>query len=217
MNPCKQSALALLVTAALMGCQSYDAYTGDQKVNNATKLGGIGAVLCGAIGSRESSERAAKYALACGGIGAGVGAYMDQQERILRDELVGSGVQVQRHGNDIILVMPNKITFDSNQSLLKSSAYSRLNSVAKVMKKFDQTLLEIAGHTDSQGKASYNQSLSEKRANSVAVYLRGQGLAPARVRTLGYGESAPIASNETASGRAQNRRVELVIRPAQAQ
>jgi len=211
----KQLIIISLTILTLTACQTYDAYTGDKKINNATKIGGITAALCAAIGSRENRERAAKYALICGGVGAAVGAYMDQQEKVLRDELVGSGVQISRNGNDIKLIMPNNITFGSGQSLLKSNSYSRLNSVSNVMKKFDQTILEISGHTDSQGTESYNQSLSEKRANSVAVYLRGQGLSSERIITIGYGEAIPIKSNLNEHGRSQNRRVELLIRPLQ--
>ncbi|MGH1441205.1 MAG: OmpA family protein [Cellvibrionaceae bacterium] len=201
---------AVVVLAA---CTTQDAYTGDSKVNRATTYGLVGAVVCGAIGSRESSKRARNAAAACGLAGAGVGAYMDAQERKLRAELVGSGVQVVRDGDNLRLVMPNNITFAVNQASLSSSIYGTLNSVVKVLNEFNETRLQVAGHTDSSGDANYNQELSVRRANSVGDYLKSRNVSSSRLATVGYGESRPIASNASASGRAENRRVELLIQP----
>lgn len=201
---------AVVVLAA---CTTQDAYTGDSKVNRATTYGLVGAVVCGAIGSRESSKRARNAAAACGLAGAGVGAYMDAQERKLRAELVGSGVQVVRDGDNLRLVMPNNITFGVNQATLNSSIYGTLNAVVKVLNEFNETRLQVAGHTDSSGDANYNQELSVRRANSVGDYLQSRNVSSSRVVTIGYGESRPIASNSSASGRAENRRVELLIQP----
>ena len=207
--------LILMITSALLlsACQTQDAYTGDKKINNATKFGAIGAVACGAIGGIESSKRARNAAAGCGLIGMGVGAYMDAQEKKLREELVNSGVQVVRDGDNLRLVMPNNITFAVNEATLNSSIYQTLNSVVKVLNEFNETALQVAGHTDSSGSDSYNQQLSERRASSVANYLRSQGVDPGRLYSVGYGESRPIASNASESGRAQNRRVELLIEP----
>lgn len=209
----KPITLILGASAVLAGCQTYDAYTGDKKVNKATTYGAVGAVVCGALGSRKDGVRARQYAAICGLAAAGVGAYMDAQERKLRQELVGSGVQVARDGDNIRLVMPNNITFAVNESTLNTSIYGTLNSVVKVLNEFKDTALQVAGHTDSDGSAAYNQSLSERRAGSVADYLLSRQVSPSRLIVVGYGENRPVASNNTAQGKAQNRRVELLIEP----
>ncbi|MFT7387224.1 MAG: outer membrane protein OmpA-like peptidoglycan-associated protein [Candidatus Endobugula sp.] len=209
-----RSIIAVVTTiGVLAGCTTQDAYTGESKVNRATTYGAIGAVVCAAIGSRKNSKRARNSAAVCGLAGAGVGAYMDNQERILRAELVGSGVQVIREGDNLRLVMPNNITFRVDQAILNSSIYGTLNSVVKILNEFNETRLQIAGHTDSSGKATYNQKLSIRRANSVSDYLKSQEVSVDRLVVFGYGESRPIASNATDTGRAENRRVELLIEP----
>lgn len=213
MNVVKPIIIALSAVGVLAGCTTQDAYTGDSKVNRATTYAVVGAVLCGAIGSAESSKRARNAAAACGLAGLGIGAYMDAQEKKLRAELVGSGVQVVREGDNIRLVMPNNITFAVNQATLNTSIYGTLNSVVKVLNEFNETRLQVAGHTDSSGAAAYNQDLSVRRAISVGDYLRSRNVDPSRLITLGYGESRPLTSNDTAAGRAENRRVELLIVP----
>lgn len=205
--------IAFITIGILSACTTQDAYTGENKVNKATTYGAIGAIVCGAIGSIENSKRARNSAAVCGLAGAGVGAYMDMQEKKLRDELVGSGVQVIREGNNLRLVMPNSITFDVNQSALNSSIYRTLNSVVSVLNEFNETRLQVAGHTDSSGASAYNQELSVKRATSVSDYLKSKNVSASRLITVGYGETRPIADNATKSGRAENRRVELLIEP----
>ncbi len=213
MNLTKMILLPICAAAVLAGCTTQNAYTGDSKVNRKTTYGGVGAVLCGAIGATKDSKTALKAAAGCGLIGLGVGAYMDQQEAKLRRELVNSGVQVVREGQNIRLVMPNNITFAVNQATLNTSIYATLNSVVKVLNEFNETNLQVAGHTDSSGAASYNQTLSVSRATSVADYLRSRNIPASRLFVVGYGEDRPIASNSSASGRAENRRVELLIEP----
>ncbi len=209
--------MATVVSAALLsGCQIQDAYTGESKVSNAAKIGAISAVVCGAIGSRKSSKRARNAAVGCGLIGMGIGAYMDAQEKKLRDELAGSGIRVVREGDNIRLVMPNSITFGVDSSNVSSGIFPTLNSVAKVLNEFEESVLLVAGHTDSSGSESYNQQLSVKRAQGVADYLSSREVARQRLRVTGFGESAPIASNSTKDGQAQNRRVELLIEPKAA-
>jgi outer membrane protein OmpA-like peptidoglycan-associated protein len=155
--------------------------------------------------------------LAAAGVGAiaggGVGYYMDSQEAKLRKQLRGTGVSVVREGDDISLVMPGNITFDTDSGNLQSSFYDVLNSVAIVLEEFDKTIIAVSGHTDSTGPRDYNQQLSEKRASSVASYLKSRNIVDARFEVVGFGEDYPIADNSTAEGRAQNRRVELTLIP----
>ena len=210
--------LAILSTLVILtGCRTLDPYTGDSQTSKATKYGIGAAIVCGLIGAGESSKRARNAAAGCGAIGAGVGAYMDNQEKELRDQLVNSGVQVQRDGDNIRLIMPNNITFGTDRYDLRDSFTEVLNSVVLVLNKYPDTMLAIVGHTDSTGAASYNMELSQKRATSVASYLLSRQVEASRISSSGAGESQPIADNQTTQGRALNRRVELSIVPKQVQ
>lgn len=140
-------------------------------------------------------------------------AYMDHQEAAFKDNLSHTGVRITRNGDNILLNMPGNLTFTSGSHEIKPEFHSVLNSVAFVLNEFEKTRINIAGHTDSIGKATYNQALSEKRAKSVATFLAQKGVRQERVMVKGYGESQPIASNKSKDGRAQNRRVELEISP----
>ncbi len=217
----KKTILAFAVaTVGLGGCMTYDPYTGEEKTSSATKGSIIGALGGAAIGAATSSKSdRGKGALigAAGGaaIGGGIGYYMDKQEAQLRRKLEGSGVRVVRNGDQIELIMPGNITFDLNQSSIKPSFVDTLDSVALVLKEFDKTIIQIEGHTDSSGSDSYNQLLSERRASSVRDFLLNQGIEPKRTRAVGYGERYPLASNDNAAGREQNRRVELTLVPMQ--
>lgn len=175
------------------------------------QYGAIGAVVCGLIGARESGQRARNAAAGCGAIGAGVGAYMDAQERELREELEGTGVRVQRNGDQIQLIMPGNVTFPTNGDSVRPEFTPVLDSVARVLYKFTDTRLQVVGHTDSTGARDYNYDLSRRRANSVANYLSAQGVERGRLVTDGLGPDQPVAGNDTEAGRAQNRRVELSI------
>ncbi len=208
---------SLVVVASVSGCQTVDPYTGEQKNSNTAVGAGIGALAGAALGAAVSSKSDRKKgaltgALVGGTVGGGVGYYMDQQEALLRQELQGSGVQVERRGDDIRLIMPGNITFQTGSHDLDSSFVPVLESVAKVLKKFDKTQLQIDGYTDSQGGFEYNQTLSEQRAASVERFLVGVGVASMRLQSRGWGERYSIADNSSAQGRAQNRRVELNIR-----
>ena len=145
--------------------------------------------------------------------GAGIGNYMDQQESELRAQLQGTGVSVTRVGDRIILNMPSAITFDVDQDAIKPEFFATLNSVAIVLRKFNRTLIDVNGHTDSTGSLQHNQDLSERRAGSVASYLGSQGIDQRRMSAIGFGPSQPVATNATEAGRAQNRRVEIQIAP----
>lgn len=216
--------LAAIVGAAVIvsACETIDPYTGETKMSKTTKgalIGAAAGAVAGLISGDDAVERR-QHALIGAGVGAlaggAIGNYMDRQEAQLRAELQGTGVSVTRVGDNITLNMPGNITFAHDSSDLNSAFFGVLNSVAKVMNEFDKTVVEVAGHTDSTGSESYNQSLSERRANSVAQYLRGQGVNSQRMITVGAGEMRPVADNATAEGRQQNRRVEITMVPLTA-
>jgi len=213
--------VALLLGLSIAGCTTIDPYTGEQKTSNTAKGAGIGAV-AGAVlgaatgGNADDRRKRALKGAAIGGIaGGGVGAYMDRQEAKLRQELQGTGVQVRRNGDTLTLVMPGNITFSTGNADIRADFFPVLNSVAKVLAEFKDTSIKVTGHTDSTGSDKINQPLSERRADSVAMYLRSQQVASARIQAYGYGSRYPVASNDTAAGREANRRVELELIPSQ--
>lgn len=217
----KRTVLAFaLSTLTLSGCMTYDPYTGEEETSKATMGSVIGAIGGAAVGAATSSSsdrgKGALIGAASGAaVGGGIGYYMDRQEAQLRRKLEGSGVRVVRNGDQIDLVMPGNITFDVNESTIKPSFSNTLESVALVLKEFDKTTIQIEGHTDSTGSRDYNQLLSERRAGSVRDFLLNQNIQSGRTRAVGYGPRYPIASNDTAAGREQNRRVELTLVPTQ--
>ncbi len=209
---------ALAATLALLAGCTNNPYTGEREAGKAGIYGGIGAVSGAVIGAATSSKKdRAKGALigaAVGGAaGGGYGYYVDTQEAKLRQTLQGTGVQVQREGDNLTLVMPGNITFASNSADISSSFYPTLNSLVQVFKEFNKNGIDIVGHTDSTGSQQLNQDLSNRRARSVAAYLESNGVPASRISSFGAGSSQPIASNDTTAGRAQNRRVEINLRP----
>ncbi|KEQ07477.1 OmpA family protein [Pseudorhizobium pelagicum] len=214
----KRLAIVALCATYLSACTTTtDPYTGEQKVSNTAGGAAIGAGL-GALGGLVvgggDKGRNALIGAAIGGLAGGaIGNYMDQQESELRAQLQGTGVSVTRMGDRIVLNMPSNVTFATDQDQVIPPFYQTLNSVALVLNKFNRTLIDVNGHTDSTGSLAYNQGLSERRAASVANYLASQGVDQRRMSTLGFGPSQPIASNATPDGRAQNRRVEVLIAP----
>jgi len=203
--------------AVLTAACTTDPYTGQRRVNN-TAVGIIGGALGGyllgdLVGGR--GDRTEKILGA--GIGAiaggAVGAYMDRQEADLRRQTAGTGVDVIRQGDDLILRMPSNVTFPVDSSAIQPQFRPTLDQVAQTLSSYNQTYIDVLGHTDSTGSDAYNQALSERRAQSVADYLSMQGVARARMGIRGYGETQPIASNETEEGRSQNRRVEIKVVP----
>ncbi len=201
------------LTALLSGCATVNPYTGESQTAKSTWGTAIGATAGALIGSTQSSEGALIGALAGGAVGGGVGYYLDVQAAELRAELVSTGVQVVEESDSIRLIMPGNITFKTDSADINSSFYPVLNSVAKVLKKYSNSTVLVSGHTDSTGSAEYNLNLSRERAASVASYLQGQGIKASRFEVMGLGSSNPIASNATAAGRTQNRRVEIKIIP----
>jgi len=209
----KHNRAVTLMAAGLLlaSCTTINPYTGEQQVSRAAQYGAIGSVVCGLVGAIENGQHARNAAAGCGAIGAGVGAYMDVQEAELRQQLQGIGVQVQRNGDRLDLIMPGNITFNTHEYSLRPQFQPVLDSVATVLYKYKDTRLQVNGHTDSTGSADYNYNLSNRRATSVANYLAGQGVDQSRIISQGMGPDQPISSNATESGRAQNRRVELQV------
>jgi len=206
-------------TFALGACKTIDPFTGEEKYSSTTKGAAIGAgagAVIGAISGKDAQDRR-KRALIGAGVGAlaggAVGAYMDKQEAELRKQMEGTGVSVTRQGENIILNMPSNVTFKSASADLNASFFKVLDGVALVLKRYDKTVIEVAGHTDNVGKTDYNQGLSERRAGAVAQYLTSKGIKQERTIIIGGGENHPVASNDTEAGRAQNRRVELTLLP----
>jgi outer membrane protein OmpA-like peptidoglycan-associated protein len=215
--------LALTATVVFAsGCKTLDAYTREEQTSSATQgalIGAAAGAVVGLISGDDAVERR-QHALIGAGIGAlaggSIGYYMDKQEAELRAELEGTGVSVVRNGDNITLNMPGNVTFPTDSSDLSPAFFNVLNSVGKVLDEFDQTVVEVAGHTDSTGSASYNQGLSERRANSVSSYLLAQGVIDQRLITLGMGEVRPVAENSSSLGRQANRRVEITMVPVTA-
>jgi len=216
----KAVALALGASLFLAGCSTVDPYTGEQKTSTATKgaiFGALGGAAIGALTNTSSGSQAAKNALLGAGIGAlaggAVGAYMDNQEKKLRERLQGSGVSVTRVGDSIILNMPGNITFATDSADINSNFYRVLSDVALVLNEFNKTYVNVDGHTDNTGSDSYNMDLSQRRSSSVAQFLISQKVMSQRLIVQGFGEGRPIADNSTPDGRQLNRRVEIQITP----
>jgi outer membrane protein OmpA-like peptidoglycan-associated protein len=210
----KLLAAALVAAIGIAGCTT-NPYTGEEEATNTAKGAGFGALGGAILGAIAGDDR--KDILVGAGIGAlaggAVGYYMDQQENKLRQQLRNTGVSVTRDGNNIILNMPGNVTFATDSSNISADFYQVLNSVALVINEFEKTYVDITGHTDSTGSDSYNMQLSIARASSVARYLESRDVLPQRIYTKGMGETRPIATNDTAQGRALNRRVEILLTP----
>jgi outer membrane protein OmpA-like peptidoglycan-associated protein len=210
----------IVATIAALGVTTAcvtDPETGERRISKAA-IGGLGGAFGGYLlgdivgGRRDRTEKivgAGIGALA----GAGIGAYMDRQERELRERTRGTDVDVERRGDDLFLNMPSGITFGFDSSAIRPEFRQTLDQVADTLRRYDQTYVDVYGHTDSVGSDAYNQTLSERRASAVADYLTGRGVQSARLGTRGFGESQPIASNDTEEGRAENRRVEIKLVP----
>ena len=216
----KLALLGATLAALTAGCASYTGQTNDPNDPNRTKRGaligaGIGAV-AGLLSGDDAVERRQR-AMVGAGIGAlaggSIGAYQDRQEAELRRQTAGTGIEVTRDGDVIKLNLPDGVTFDFGKYDLKPQFYPALNNVAATLKEYNQTIVEVTGHTDSVGSAEFNQRLSEQRASTVGNYLIGQGLVRERFEIVGMGKNYPIASNDTDAGRAQNRRVEIRVVP----
>lgn len=209
----KKTILSILSIAVIISGCATDPYTGESKVSKTAWGTGIGTAVGAGVGALVGGEKGALIGAGVGAAGgAAVGGYMDLQARELRQELAGTGVQVVNlPDGQIRLIMPSNITFDTDSAVFKPSFNKVLDSVAKVIAKYNKTTVLVVGHTDNTGKLEYNNQLSVKRASAVADYLKLRDVAANRMTVLGAGPSQPIASNNTESGKAQNRRVEITL------
>ena len=213
-------AAALLIAALPVTACTTNPETGEKRISK-TAIGGIGGALGGYLlgdligGRRDRTEKIVGAGI--GAIaGAGVGYYMDEQEKKLRQQTAGTGVEVVRDGDQLVLDMPSEVTFAFGSANLSPEFRSTLDKVGATLTEYEKTYVDVMGHTDSVGSDAFNQTLSEQRASTVADYLAGRGVQRARLATKGYGESQPKASNTTEEGRAQNRRVEIRLVPVTA-
>jgi len=215
----KNQMITLALVAAMLPLSACvtDPTTGKRTISKAA-IGGIGGALGGYIlgdligGKRDRTEKivgAGIGALA----GAGAGYYMDEQEKKLRQQTAGSGVNVIRDGDNLVLDMPSEVTFGVDSANIDAGFRNTLDQVASTLTQYEKTYVDVMGHTDSSGSDAYNQTLSERRASAVADYLSIRGVQSARLATRGYGESQPKASNLDPAGRSANRRVEIRLVP----
>lgn len=214
----KKILVAGLMVTLMSGCASMQNEDGSTKK---TGTYGGSAALAGAlagalIGHDNRGKGALIGAAVAGAAGAGYGYYVDKQEAELRKQMEGTGVGIERNGDELNIVMPGSITFETGRSDIQSSFYPTLNELAKSVRQYEDSNLVITGHTDSTGTYQRNQSLSMQRADAVAAYLRSTGIDTIRLQTVGASSSMPVASNSTDHGRAQNRRVEVKLIPKPA-
>jgi outer membrane protein OmpA-like peptidoglycan-associated protein len=221
--PTTAIATALVGTLLLSSCASYTGQTNAPDDPNRTRTGaligaGIG-VVAGLLSGGDATERRQRALVGAGvgGLAGGaIGAYQDRQEAELRRKMAGTGVDVVRQGDNITLNMPGNITFGFDQSDIQSQFYPVLDNVASTLQQYNQTVIEVAGHTDNVGTDAYNQQLSQRRADAVAGYLSSRGILRDRMITVGAGKTRPIADNSTDAGRAANRRVEITLVPVRS-
>jgi outer membrane protein OmpA-like peptidoglycan-associated protein len=215
----KLTAAVIAIALGLQSCSTVNPYTREEQTSKAGKGAMIGAAIGAVVGIATSDDRKDRKERALKGAGIGaitgssVGYYMDVQEAKLRQKLERTGVSVTRDGDNLILNMPSSITFAVDKANLKTDFVDVLNSVADVLTEYDSTMIEVAGHTDSTGSDSHNQWLSQARAQAVADELIRFKVQAVRIDTVGYGESRPVASNDSVTGRQQNRRVEFTLLP----
>ncbi len=212
-----RATLAASAALTVAACTT-DPYTGQRKISNAAvgaSVGLLGGYLLGDIVGGRGDRTEKIVGAGIGAIAGGaVGYYMDRQEAELRRQTEGTGVDVIRQGDDLILRMPSNVTFDTNESVVKPQFHTVLDDVARTLSSYNQTYVDVLGHTDTTGPDDYNMALSQRRAQSVADYLAGRSVEPARMATRGYGETAPLYNpDDTEEKKAANRRVEIKVVP----
>lgn len=172
-------------------------------------LGAGAGMMAGGDDKRNAAIGAAVGAVA----GAGVGVYMDKQEEKLRQQTAGTGIEIERQGDQLALTMPSGITFRQGSAEIDPSFFQALNSVSSTLVEYPSTAVDIRGHASSEGDRGFNQRLSQQRADAVRNYLMNQGVQSVRMSAIGMGIDYPVADNSTEAGRVQNRRVEIILTP----
>ena len=204
-----KSTLTVLAAAAMLaGCANVSDRTLGTTAGGAIIGAGVGMMAGG-----DDKRNAAIGAVVGGLAGAAVGVYMDRQEAALREKTEGTGIEVQRVGDQIALNMPSGITFDVNSAAIQGDFYRPLDQVSTTLMEYPKTAIDVVGHASSDGDDAYNQALSERRADSVSSYLVNSGVQSVRLNSFGMGETQPIADNSTQAGRSANRRVEILLTP----
>ena len=205
--------MALAMLASLSACATNTGTAADDKRVQGAVLGTLAGAAAGAAIDHNKRGRGALIGAAVGGLaGAGIGHYLEKQKQEI-DQIPDANVQQQ--GEALMVAFPGDVLFDTGSSSLSPGAFSRLDQLADTLNRYPDTELIVRGHTDAEGSEASNQSLSEQRADSVRRYLIGKGVSPSRITSIGFGESMPLVSNTTLSGRQQNRRVEIELRPTQ--
>jgi outer membrane protein OmpA-like peptidoglycan-associated protein len=213
----KRTKLTILATASalfLSGCVTNSATPVGERQRDGAIVGGLLGGFLGAAASDDNRAGGALIGATAGAIAGGaIGATLDRQARDLRGSLANDDIRIQNTGEELIVTMPEGILFDIDSAAIRASLQSDLRALARNLQQYPNTTVDVIGHTDNTGSASYNQDLSARRAQAVAGVLLEEGVAPARVRAFGRGETEPVATNLTPEGRQQNRRVEVIIRP----
>lgn len=209
----KMATGAALAALLLAGCTT-NPETGQRQMSQGGKGALAGAAGAALIGGAFGGKTGALVGAGVGSIlGGAIGGYMDRQERAMRQATANTGIEVQRDGNELALTFPDSITFATNSAIVDPAFRANLQKVAQVLNEYPSSLIGVYGHTDNTGTAALNERLSVERAQSVAGTLEQFGVNSARITTRGFGYTQPVASNDTAEGRAQNRRVEIRVIP----
>lgn len=206
----KPAAFALISVLALTACEN--ATTTGRGVGTGALLGGVVGAITGddADERRQNALKGAVIGAAAGGV---VGGILERQEQALRRDLNNDDIVINNTGDRLILTLPQNIVFATDSTTVRSDLAADLNVLARNLRDYPNSSVQVVGHTDNTGDAAYNQDLSERRASSVASVLMRAGVSPGRIQTYGRGENQPVATNLTSEGRLQNRRVEIIIVP----
>jgi outer membrane protein OmpA-like peptidoglycan-associated protein len=212
----KITILATVSALALAGCVGNTVQPMGERTQSGAVIGGLLGGFLGAANNDSDPGLGAVAGAAAGALAGGaIGAALDRQARDLRGDLANDDIRIQNTGEELIVTMPEGILFDIDSAAIRASFQADLRALARNLQQYPDTTVDVIGHTDNTGSAGYNQTLSERRASSVAAILRDSRVPAWRVTAVGRGLSQPVASNATAEGRQQNRRVEIVITPTQ--
>ncbi|PWK62190.1 OmpA family protein [Roseicyclus mahoneyensis] len=208
----KLTALVTVSALALTGCVTTQPM--GERTQSGAIIGGMLGAAAGAFGNDSDPGMGALVGGAAGALAGGaIGAALDRQARDLRGSLANDDIRIQNTGQELVVTMPEGILFDIDSAAIRANLQADLRALARNLQQYPNTTVDVIGHTDNTGSAGYNQDLSQRRAQAVAGVLLEAGVSPGRVRAFGRGEDEPVASNLTPQGRAQNRRVEVIIRP----